>query len=120
MILFKEGVVIKRWTPPIEHLILSLDKLSGTVGFPTDFTVTSINDGLHSKVPLSRHYTDEAIDIRSHDFVSMALKNEFVNRYLHILNTTGLRLSSFFVILEDISQPDEHFHSQVKKNETYP
>ena len=121
MIEFKEGVVLRKWTEPIDWMIACLKKVDGTPGFPKTLVVTSINDGEHSVKPPSRHYTDEAIDVRSHDFETIELKTEFINTYRRHLNSfPAKRLNAFFLILEDQGTPNEHFHIQVNKGQTYP
>lgn len=79
---------------------------------PENLTITSINDGVHS--PNSRHYTDEAIDIRTHNFESTEQKRIFASRLEEYLGVTKFR-----VLLENVGQSNEHIHVQVRKGETF-
>jgi len=114
MILFKPSVRIKRWTPALRKLICTLDYLSDL--YKKDITVTSVNDSGHSVN--SRHYTDEAIDIRSRD-MDNELKYKFLDDYRRLLNHSPEPL--FTVLLENegrfTGDAVEHFHAQVKKGE---
>lgn len=116
MILFKSTVRLKRLTPALLKMISLLDYLSNY--YKTDFTVTSINDGVHGTN--SRHYTDEAIDIRSKD-LDNEIKYNFLDHYRRLLNHSPEPL--FTVLLENegrfTGQVVEHFHVQVKKGKKY-
>jgi len=64
--------------------------------------VTSGNDSTHMKG--SKHYTDEALDIRSKDFPDPAEKKQFL---LQVLSRLG---PAYQGILEDENGSNEHFH----------
>jgi hypothetical protein len=69
---------------------------------PTELRITSGNDSTH--MDGSKHYTDEALDVRSKSFPSRHLKNEFIR-------LVKFRLGSAYQgILESEGQPNEHFH----------
>lgn len=74
--------------------------------------ITSISDGKH--VVGSRHYSLEAIDIRSKNFPTRESKREFRSRFELILG------EQFRVLLESEGRANEHFHVQVKKGMEYP
>jgi hypothetical protein len=80
---------------------------------PNEIWVTSINDSLHSKG--SRHYLNEAMDIRSKNFPTIEAKRYFVKRLSSILNSHPDDPNKFFVMLEFEGGGNEHFHVQVRK-----
>ena len=86
-----------------------------------DIMITSVNDSGHSKQPLSRHYTDEAIDIRTHNFTDTMQKYTIMNQLLARLNTNpeALKGNCFWGQIEDINLPNEHMHVQVVMGKTY-
>ena len=72
------------------------------VGLDWNVTITSGTDGKHMKG--SRHYTVEAIDIRSKNFPSKRAKQEFIAAVL-------LRLGpGYEMFLEQEGKSQEHFH----------
>lgn len=119
---FKAGVRVERWTAELCILVNAALQAQDDLGFPQEVHVTSINDGRHSTNPRSRHYSDEAIDIRTkgtagtmrHDMVSLHNKKVFRE---HMEQCAGLR---FRVLLEDVGTNNEHIHAQVKRGQRYP
>ena len=112
MILTKSGVKLKNITPALVWMIYRLEQFNRVMrGFPTNLTITSINDSKHMEG--SRHYTDEAIDIRSHNFEDEAQKLNFILRFGDLLGP------KFTILLENSGKPNEHFHVQVKKGLTF-
>ena len=113
----KAGVIFKRFTPALIRMLGALDSiaLSGVAsvpGLPDVITITSANDGKHAEN--SRHYKDEALDVRSKNFPTRASKDLFRMQL-------GCRLGpKFTVLLESEHQANEHLHVQVRKNGTYP
>lgn len=73
--------------------------------YPTDWVITSINDGKH--LENSKHYKDQAIDLRSKSFSNPLDFKELLEVHL------GER---FAVLLENHKEVNEHFHIQVKRN----
>lgn len=66
-----------------------------------DMLITSGNDGTHMKG--SKHYTDEALDMRSHQ-----LTTENTQAIIRVLRR---RLGKDYqVILESVTLPNEHIH----------
>lgn len=119
MILFKDGVRIKRLTPALMRILTVLfqeDAKPAMLGrfarLPDDLVVTAIADGKH--LPTSRHYTDEAIDLRTHNFPSRDARREF-RQYL-----AAALGDQFTVMFEDAGTSNEHIHIQPKKGTTYP
>lgn len=98
---------------------------SSTLAMPEHLIITSINDGVHS--PNSRHYTNEAIDIRSHNFSSREAKRafrqsfeEFLNYHPILTSYIPIRNNKFRILFENVGKTNEHFHVQVLKGESYP
>lgn len=119
MIAFKAGVRLKQISKALDfilYIILHSQKLSSRV--PKVLVVTSINDGKHLKN--SRHYTDEALDLRSKNFPSKNSKVKFRKTLEDELNLfSGHKTPKFRVLLEHLGKANEHFHIQVKKGERF-
>lgn len=114
MVIFKDSVRLKVWTPAISYILDCIEDISirKYPWAPPDFVITSVNDGDH--LPNSRHYTNEAIDIRSKNFRSIDDKDYFRHFLSHKLGP------KFTVLFEYIGTDKEHFHVQVKKGEIFP
>ena len=94
-ILIKSGVKPRSLT-----LVAAIANVSHDYAW--DVTITSGNDSKHKKG--SKHYTDEAIDIRSKNFPNKRAKQDFMAAVL-------LRLGpGYDMILESEGQPNEHVH----------
>lgn len=78
---------------------------------PNELVITSINDSVHT--PGSKHYSNEAIDLRSHSFLTDEHKIMFAMRFQDYLGP------KFRVLLEHIGEDNEHFHIQVKKGMSF-
>lgn len=74
---------------------------------PIDLVITALKNGVHSTN--SRHYTNEAIDLRSKNFPTDESKLLFCEKLQSFLGP------EFTVLMEDAGKPNEHFHIQVKK-----
>ena len=117
-IAFKSNVRFKILT---ESLIFILNRLSWahdkfSKDCPKTLTITSINDSQH--MGNSRHYTNEAIDLRSKDFISNVAKSRFRENLENFLNENNP--DKFTVLLESLGKDNEHFHIQVKKGQKFP
>jgi len=119
LIAFKAGVRLKRVNKALSfmlNVILHTHTVSTSV--PKVLVVTSINDGKHQKN--SRHYTNEAIDLRSKNFPSKNSKSRFRKSLEDELNAlSGKDKPMFRVLLEHLGKVNEHFHIQVKKGEKF-
>lgn len=94
---FKTGVVVSRQAILAAAIINAANQL----GLPQDITITSGNDSTHMKG--SRHYTDEALDVRTKN-LSSAIKHS-------LLDTVKKRLGKDYdVILESEGKTNEHMH----------
>jgi hypothetical protein len=113
----KPGVVFKRFTPALIRMLGALESIAlegrGLVpGMPDELVITSANDGTHSA--LSRHYRDEALDVRTKSFPNRASKDQF---RMALQCKLGPK---FTVLLENEGGAQEHAHIQVRKGGTYP
>ena len=79
---------------------------------PPVLVVTAGSDGQHRQG--SRHYTGEAIDVRSKNFPTLAAKERFREAYQMALG------SKFRVLFESVETNQEHFHAQVRRGGSYP
>lgn len=106
---------------PIRRLLRALGEVdaehrlrvqqNAQVLYDGDLWVTSGNDSTHGTG--SRHYSDEAIDVRSHNFRSRMAKRYFREWYERTLGP------QFRVLLEGEGTDNEHFHAQVRKGHVY-
>ena len=74
-----------------------------------DVVITSANDGRHSQRPRSRHYSNEALDLRSRNFTTDAARQRFLRRLRRALGP------GFWVAYESHGKPNAHFHVQVRR-----
>lgn len=109
----KSGVTFRGFPPAMVHMLTILRLASETYPEVPDQTlvVTSANDGAHAQG--SRHYTNEAIDVRSKNFATVEAKQAFAARLQHALG------EQFTVLLEDLGGNNEHFHCQVRKGHVF-
>lgn len=107
-------VVFTELTPALAYIFYKLEIFHSTrmSPQPDELVITSINDSKHSEN--SRHYTNEAIDLRSHNFKSIEDKEFFRVRLESFLGP------KFTVLLENVGDSTEHFHIQVKKGMRFP
>lgn len=114
MVMFKSTVRLKRLTPALLTMLNALyaADLEKLVGQPEDLVITSGNDSTHAAN--SRHYTDEALDVRSKTFINEATKEQF-----RVTLEANLG-PQFRVLHESNGTPNEHYHIQVKKGQTFP
>lgn len=96
-------------TPALVRLLYTLVLLdeSPVDGQPEDLVITSINDSTHKA--RSKHYTNEALDVRSKTFAGEKAKAAFLS---HLRTSLG---DGFTVLYEGAGTPNEHFHAQVKR-----
>lgn len=109
-----KSVIFTELTPSLAYILYALERFhrSKRVPQPVDLIITSMNDSSHSVN--SRHYRNEAIDIRSKNFSDNEEKEIFRKEF-------ELTLGPFFtVILENLGRETEHFHVQVKKGLSFP
>lgn len=112
MLACKESARFRRFTPAMLNMLAVLGALAATHGAaPEPLVITSANDSTHD--PHSRHYTDEALDLRTHNFVTPTARHLFQTALIARLGP------QFTVLLEDEGGENEHLHCQVKLGHTY-
>lgn len=111
MIMFKSEVKLDFSSVAITHMLFNLSHVSNQLG--VDFVITSGNDGHGLHMRGSKHYINQAIDVRSKSF-GPEMKHK-------IWESMKVRMGpKFFVDLEHEGKDNEHFHIQVRKNITFP
>jgi hypothetical protein len=107
----KANCRVKQYTPALLHLLVRTERFVESLLEMDEVVVTSINDSTHGAG--SRHYTNEAIDLRTKNMPS----REFVRWFRRALEE--LLGAQFRVLLEDEGTDNEHLHAQVRKGHTY-
>lgn len=127
MITFKNTVAFEKLTPALVFMLYAIEEFHReyTGEQPDTIVITSVNDSRHA--PDSRHYQDEALDIRSRNFPNQMSKHVFRRAFEKFLNDHPIltfyeppRSNKFRVLLESEYSPIEHFHAQVKKGASFP
>lgn len=109
MIRFKPSVRFNTYSKELKHILEVLFNLNEQQipEYPKDWVITSVNDSTHSVN--SKHYKDQAIDLRSHNFKNLITKLQFVD-------LLELKLgNNYTVLLEGINTPNEHYHIQLRR-----
>lgn len=83
-------------------LIAAVVNAALELGIAHDVTITSGTDGRH--MAGSKHYSGEAIDVRSQNFPSLAAKRAFLRAVQQRLGP------GYDCLLERVGTPHEHFH----------
>lgn len=109
----KPGTAFAGFSPALLRILQALDETvrQAPPGTPFAVTLTAGSNGTHA--PGSAHYRAEAVDVRSKDFTPDA-KAPFAEALQQRLGP------AFFVDLEHLDEPNEHFHVQLRKGATYP
>ena len=98
---------IKLTVRPRSYVILAaVANAAKTLERPDVVVVTSANDSVH--MTGSKHYTGEALDVRSHNFPNREAKLAFLEAVLKRLG------DGYSGLLEAEGTPNEHFHYQVR------
>jgi hypothetical protein len=108
----KPSVRFKGFTRGLIRILGALQLVAERIPMQ-EIVITSANDGQHSQRPRSRHYTNEALDIRSRSFVTHESRQRFLRRLRREL---GPR---FWLDYENHGKPSAHFHVQVRKGHRY-
>lgn len=118
-IIFKENCRFKEYSAPLHWIFTCLRELvmHASDELPGVIVITSVNDSTHMEG--SKHYSDEAIDIRSKNFRTHEAKVDFVLMLKSMLNSNHREPNSFTVILEAIGTDNEHIHAQVRRGEQF-
>lgn len=109
----KPGTAFAGFSPALLRILQALDETArqGVPGAPFAITITAGSNGTHA--PGSAHYRLEAVDVRSKDFTPEA-KAPFLDALRDRLGP------AFFVDLEHLDEPNEHFHVQLRKGAAFP
>lgn len=107
----KSSVRLKGLTPSLLRILRGVYAVAATCADVPDVVITSINDSTHG--PTSRHYTDEAVDLRVHNFPTDAARHRFAAALRAELGPV------FTVLYEAPGTPNAHMHVQPKKGTTY-
>ena len=75
----KASVRFKGFTRGLIRILVGVQRVAERTQMK-EIVITSANDGRHSQRPRSRHYTNEALDVRSRNFASGAARTTFVRR----------------------------------------
>jgi hypothetical protein len=97
MILLKNGV-----TPRNLYIMAAVANVADELELLRPVVITAGTNGKH--IPTSKHYTYEALDVRSKNFPTIADKHRFLDRVLARLG------EGYQAFLEDEGTPNEHFH----------
>ena len=108
----KTSVRFKGFTRGLIRILVGVQRVAERPQMK-EIVITSANDGRHSQRPRSRHYTNEALDVRSRNFASGAARTTFVRRLRRELGPW------FYVVYENHGKPSAHFHVQVRKGARY-
>lgn len=107
----KPSVRFKAFTPALLRLLRGVYHVACDTVDPPEIVITSANDSTHGTG--SRHYTDEALDLRVHSFATEAARLRFAQA---LRNELG---PAFTVLYESAGTPNAHLHLQVRKSHTY-
>jgi hypothetical protein len=108
MLQFKQSVKLDLTSRAIQRLLIVLSTIAKRDS--RVYLITSGNDSAHAVN--SRHYTNEAIDIRTKT-MTKEYKRDLRQRFEAELGP------QFRVLLEDEGEENEHMHAQVKKAHVY-
>jgi hypothetical protein len=113
MVICKSGVTFRGFPAAMVHMLTVLRRSSEAHPEVPDQTlvITSANDGTHAQG--SRHYSNEALDVRSKSFRSSVDKRAFRAKLASDLG------DQFTVLLEDEDGMNEHYHCQVRKGHIF-
>lgn len=89
--------------------------------FRINLVITSGTDGIHSGEN-DPHHRGEAYDVRSHDLLN---KQDVLTAVMEQLgqpspSSGGYVTAKFFGWIEDLNQPNEHIHVQLRHGQTFP
>ena len=104
----KPSVRFKGFTRGLVRILVAVQRVAERTRM-AQVVITSANDGKHSQRPRSRHYTNEAIDLRSRNFRTAAARDRFLARLREELG------SRFYVAHESHGKPNAHIHVQPRR-----
>lgn len=101
----KPGVNLTNLKPEIKNLLQKIEEIFTSSGF--DLIVTCGSEAHPEKDPHTHGY---AIDLRSKHVKDFTTKKEILFKLQDLLD------DNYFIQLESIDQPNEHYHLQVRKD----
>lgn len=107
----KTSVRFREFTPALVRLLRGVFAVAQSCADVAAVVITSANDSAHGEH--SRHYKNEALDLRSKSFPSAEAKERF---------SASLRAElgpAFTVLFEGAGTDNEHWHLQPKRGTTY-
>ena len=104
----KPAVRFRGFTRGLIRILVAVQRVAERTRM-AQVVITSANDGKHSQRPRSRHYTNEAIDLRSRNFRTAAARDRFIARLREELG------SRFYVAYEGHGKPSAHIHVQPRR-----
>lgn len=104
----KDGVKFGGFSAGLARILVAVCEVAEEVLYP--LTITAGSDGTH--LPTSRHYTFEAVDLRTKHLAP----EDKAKLQLRLLAVLG---PQFSVLLEDEGGPQEHLHLQPRKGHIY-
>jgi hypothetical protein len=107
----KSSVRFKAFPPAMLRMLMGLYAVAASIDDVPELVITSANDSTHS--PNSRHYRDEALDIRVHNFPTEAARRRLAATVRDVMGP------QFTVLYEAAGTPQAHVHIQVKRAHTY-
>jgi len=110
MIRIKPGVVIEIWTDEMWVASTVFQQVWDEMKLPDSPWISCGKNGVHS-VPNSYHYTNQALDFRSKNLPTLAIKKAFIEKVGKILAELDKR---FYVKFEAVGTDNEHFHIEFK------
>jgi hypothetical protein len=108
-VICKPSVRFKGFTRGLVRILSAVLVVAERTRSMAEVVITSANDGRHSQRPRSRHYTNEALDLRSRNFTTPAARDRFLARLRAELG------SRFYVAYEGHGTPNAHIHVQPRR-----
>jgi hypothetical protein len=104
----KPSVRFKGFTRGLVRILVGVQRVAERTRM-AEIVITSANDGKHSQRPRSRHYSNEALDLRSRNFTTPAARDRFLARLRAELG------SRFYIAYEGHGKPNAHIHVQPRR-----
>ena len=101
------------FTAALCQILTSLEQVARSLDTPQTVTITAGSDGEHTTH--SKHYSFNAVDVRTKNFPDLDRKWAFVEQV-----QAALPAGKFSVIFESIGKAHEHAHVQLKKGQSFP
>ena len=107
----KAGVRFRGFTPALLRMLRAVHAVASRLDEPSDIVITSANDSQH--MATSRHYRNEALDLRVRNFPTQAAVLRFAAALRAELGP------AFTVLYESRGTPNAHLHVQPRKGTEY-